>query len=118
MTQMPLVHTEEVTGSVLVSTTQLDGRFRTMDRPFSIFRKQQSARKGYDLHTTSTEFPSDLHAAYSGSGYVFSPLHLVAGSGSFALGTVWSVGTGGGRVNGLGERSHAEIDGNRRSTGC
>ena len=53
-----LLHTEEVTGSIPVSPTQLDGRFRTMDRPFSIFRKQQSARKGT---RPSTRPPQNLN---------------------------------------------------------
>ena len=40
---MPLVHTEEVTGSIPVSPTQLKGRFRPRDRPFVILMQQQSA---------------------------------------------------------------------------
>jgi hypothetical protein len=38
-----LVHTEEVTGSIPVSPTQVRGRFQTRDRPFLILVQQQSA---------------------------------------------------------------------------
>ena len=38
-----LVHTEEVTGSIPVSPTQLSGRFRAKDRPFATHRAACSA---------------------------------------------------------------------------
>ncbi len=49
-----------------------------MDPPFPIFRQQQSARMG----TIPTQSLSDLHTASSRSGHVFSPVTLLAGSGS------------------------------------
>ena len=42
-TFLPLVHTEEVTGSIPVSPTQLTGRFPFRNRPFVIFGQQQIA---------------------------------------------------------------------------
>ena len=41
-----LLHTEEVTGSIPVSPTQLSGQSRSCDWPFLIFRQQQSAAAG------------------------------------------------------------------------
>ena len=38
-----LLHTEEVTGSIPVSPTQLSGRFRSWNRPLLILRQQQTA---------------------------------------------------------------------------
>jgi hypothetical protein len=38
-----LVHTEEVTGSIPVSPTQVSGRFRAQGPAFLIFRQQQTA---------------------------------------------------------------------------
>ena len=38
-----LVHTEEVTGSIPVSPTQLSGRFRSWNRPLLGFWQQQTA---------------------------------------------------------------------------
>ena len=40
-----LVHTEEVTGSIPVSPTQLKGRFRLRNRPFVILVQQQSVQQ-------------------------------------------------------------------------
>jgi hypothetical protein len=37
-----LVHTEEVTGSIPVSPTQVSGRFRIAEPAFLIFRQQQA----------------------------------------------------------------------------
>jgi hypothetical protein len=43
---LPLVHTEEVTGSIPVSPTQLTGQSRSCDWPFWILVQQQSAATG------------------------------------------------------------------------
>ena len=43
---MQLVHTEEVTGSIPASPTQLSGRFRPWTRPFLILAQHQSAATG------------------------------------------------------------------------
>ena len=43
LTFLPLVHTEEVTGSIPVSPTQLTGQLRSRNWPFSILRQQQTA---------------------------------------------------------------------------
>ena len=50
-----LVHTEEVTGSIPVSPTQLGGRFQIMDRPFVILVQQQSAAVAPDVSCPATD---------------------------------------------------------------
>jgi len=55
---MQLVHTEEVTGSIPVSPTQLSGRVRSWNRPILIFRQQQNgsyshASQSLSLRTAS-----------------------------------------------------------------
>ena len=81
-TLVPLIHTEEVTGSIPVSPTQARGRFRLRNRPFVIL-VQQSRQKsvtqplaklaervagrgrrhlGIDLHRDrNLAVPQDLH---------------------------------------------------------
>jgi hypothetical protein len=47
------VHTEEVTGSIPVSPTQLSGQLRFCNWPFLVFRQQQTAATGHASQSLS-----------------------------------------------------------------